>query len=260
MYLEIPIKLESYVNEIKKQVKNIEKESKLTLLQIGKSNYNDKYKLMYILYNPFPVVLDINPNFFSNQKVYKMYPSEFKLYPETAYAFVVFLEQEMILEINEKNLTNIYKQQINSRIMRLEKINYEGKYKESLIYNLDEIKVDVEKTINLNSNEKINNIIQEDNFIEFKQTMINDLDFVLDDLNFEENEVIFTIELINKGNKNIEFFHAKIKISDDKRKYFVDINENIKLKANTKKNIKIAIDKKELILNFEKIKVKVNIF
>ena len=183
-----------------------------------------------------------------------MYPSEFKLYPETAYAFVVFLEQEMILEINEKNLTNIYKQQINSRIMRLEKINYEGKYKESLIYNLDEIKVDVEKTINLNSNEKINNIIQEDNFIEFKQTMINDLDFVLDDLNFEENEVIFTIELINKGNKNIEFFHAKIKISDDKRKYFVDINENIKLKANTKKNIKIAIDKKELILNFEKIK------
>ena len=194
MYLEIPIKLESYVNEIKKQVKNIENVEKLTLLQIGKSNYNDKYKQMYIIYNPFPVVMDINSNFFINKKIYKMYPSEFKLYPETAYVFVAFLEQETNLEINENNLINLFKKQINSRIMRLEKINYTGKYKESLIYNLDEIKIDVENTININTNNFKNEENKEETYINFKQEMINDLDFVLENLDFNDNEVILTIE------------------------------------------------------------------
>ena len=125
MFLEVPIKLEGYISAIKDQTKFINQDSnKITLLQVGKADKEEHTKLMYLLYNPYPVTLTIDLNFFDDvNNLYKMYPTQFQVAPETSYAFVVFVNKYRPLSINENRLISILKRNIDSRTILVIKVN-----------------------------------------------------------------------------------------------------------------------------------------
>ncbi|MBL0701487.1 MAG: hypothetical protein JJV90_00040, partial [Spiroplasma sp.] len=53
MFLEIPIKLEGYVEDIKRHSRLVEGTKIITLIKIGETKLADKTKLMLLIYNPF---------------------------------------------------------------------------------------------------------------------------------------------------------------------------------------------------------------
>lgn len=245
MFLEVPIKLEGYINAIKEQTKFIQQESnRITLLQVGKSQQEEHTKLMYILYNPYPVTLTIDLNFFDDvNNLYKMYPTQFQVAPETSFAFVVFVNKYRPLAINERRLISILKRNIDGRIMRMNNTSYQGKYQNSLIYNIDEPRLEIDKTMLLN---KKHTNKPEDEIVEFNSTYNEFIKIDLLKLTDDSENYIFKFKFLNESNFNFKVKRLKFKLFDDIKKFYVNINEEVVFKNHSSKEITIYINKAEL--------------
>lgn len=245
MFLEVPIKLEGYISAIKDQTKFINQDSnKITLLQVGRADKEEHTKLMYLLYNPYPVTLTIDLNFFDDvNNLYKMYPTQFQVAPETSYAFVVFVNKYRPLSINENRLISILKRNIDSRIMRMNNTSYQGKYKNSLIYNIERPHLEIDKTMLLNKKHSNN---PENEVIEFNSSYNEYIKIDLIKLTDDQENYIFKFKFSNDSNLNFKVKRLKFKLFDDVKKFYVNINEEVEFKNHSSKEITIYINKMEL--------------
>ena len=142
MFLEIPIKLEGYVNEIKRQTKLLDGSKNITMLQLGKVDLKDKKKIMYVIYNPFNAIIHVNCNFFTKEsKVCKLYPGEFDLLPDRAYAFVAYVTGDEAVEIDENKILLDLKERINYRIGNWKEHSKDFNYEPFNIYKIDANKI-----------------------------------------------------------------------------------------------------------------------
>lgn len=263
MYLEVPIKLENYVQEIKKQTQYIDQETdRITLLQIGKSAKNDHVKLMYLMYNPFPITLNIDLNFFQDlSNLYKIYPANFSVAPGTCFAFVVYANKDRNLNIDEQRFIKHLQQHINSRIMRMQNADFKGKYKNSLIFSIQEPEIAIDQTIQLNKeDQEILRKQMTQQFIDFSPEYLNKIDIQLLKLQEEQDDFIFKFKFSNLSELNLIIKRIKIKIFDETKKFYINLTEPIKFKAHTSKDISVYVKKEELHdIDLHNIQVKISL-
>lgn len=263
MYLEVPLKLESYIESIKNQTQFIDqKTDRITLLQIGKSKKPEHTKLMYLMYNPFPITLHIDLNFFTDlHNLYKMYPAEFDVAPGTCFAFVMYVNQDCCLNVNEENFTNKLKHQINTRIMRMQNANFKGKYRNSLIFSIQDPEVEIDKTILLNKaeQEEMKKELSQE-FIDFDPQFIDKMNIELVNLKTQDNDLVFKFKFSNMSDFNFIVKKVKIKIFDEKQQFLVSLDEQIKFKAHSSKEISVFVKKEELRnIDLTQMQVKINL-
>ena len=254
MYLEIPKKLEGYTNDLKKQTKFInQKKQKIILIQIAKSESNDQIKSLYMIYNPFPMDLSINQNSFINsENLYKMYPSQFVVSPNTAHAFVAFIAHDEILQMDEKIFLIILKSSLNSRINRMRKLDMREKYQESLIFQINP------KSIELSNTMKLDALLPQH---KSKDLLSNDVSVKLEQLLEDKVNYILKLKFVNNSDlKNVEIKKIKMKLFDTKHKFFINLNQYFQIKPMSTKNMTIFIDKKELSeVIFEDLEIKISL-
>jgi hypothetical protein len=251
MLLEIPIKLESYVNEIKRQTKFINDDSKISLIQMGKTNVDDKTKYLLLMYNPFPSSIKIDCDFFTAEsKVCKMYPGEFYLHGQSAYAFVVYVSGENTVEIDEDKILGNLRSSISSRLSKLIENDEEQGYEPHNIYKIEANQIDIENTINLESYlEDIKNPI----FVKYSQKHINVVDVYLTEIIPEDGYVKIGVKFTNNSdNVDLELNGYRLKIFDSMKIMHIEIKQVIKLKHKTSKITYIHLNK----IEFEQIENK----
>ncbi len=257
MYLEIPLKLEHFVEAIKKQSKYIDPDSdKITLLQVGKASGEEHIKLMYLIFNPHITPINVSLNLFNDVKyLYKMYPSEFVVLPNTIAAFVVYSSKDMQLSINEDFLQLYFKRNIDNRLMRMKNISFTGKYKNSLIYNINDAQVSVDKTIMIDKKTL-------DEVIEYKayNPQHDLLQINLETINKTTSQYQFVYKMINDTDQNIFIKRIKMKIYDKDKKYYININQKINFKQHSSKKITISVSKDDISnIDFQQMQIKISV-
>ncbi len=246
MYLQVPIKLERYINEIKSQTKMLMDKKKVTLLQIGKSEKNTTYKLMMLIYNPYNNPIHITANLFTSENsIYKMYPSEFKIGADTVSAFVLFTTKDVKVNINEEQLLSNIKSEIETILNKSELVKEEMEQIEvHQVLKVDPLDFELDKTINLS----------EDIYLDVetvKFTSIEEKNIIINYTGIIETKTSSAIELsiVNKDvTKNILIQGINLKLSDRVHKMHIAVEQPILLKAASSKNVKIYVNKLEMSL------------
>lgn len=261
MYLEVPIKLENYVTSIKQQTQYIKNDCHcLTLLQVGKANKDEHVKLMYLLYNPYPATIKVDLNLFNDiNNLYKMYPGEFNISPNTCYAFVVYAHNDCVLSINESNLVNYLKRCIDHRLIKLNNIDFSGKYKNSLIYTIDDPKIDIDQTVLLNHTQSLMEP-QVQEFIPFDVKYLSDMQMELESLTGVGDSYQFIFKFTNISSNNFIVNRIRIKLFDANKKFYVNIKEQVKFKQHSSKTINVFIPVSELHdVDVSKLDIKISL-
>ncbi len=260
MFLQIPVKLERYINEIKKNAVRFKGASQISLLPIGKTKNGETYKLMFMIYNPYQEAIRITPNFFlSANKIYKMYPSEFELGADTVSAFVLFLTEDVKVHINELELISNIKGEINSLLENSKYMESETKQVEiHQVLKIDPLEVDVDHTISLDAI-NLNNFEVET--VDFKTSDNEFINTELIKIIKEEKSNALELSVANNCSEyNFKIKGVSLKLDDGEHKLHVTADEALVLKAQSKKNIRIYVNKIEFgLLNQEKMKIKVTI-
>ncbi len=258
MYLQIPVKLERYIDEIKSQTKRLTDKKKLTLLQIGKSKTNETYKLMMLIYNPYSNPIHITPNLFASENsIYKMYPSEFKIGADTVSAFVLFTTKDVKVNINEEQLLSNIKSEIETSLNRhkLFDTNFE-QIEVHQVLKVDPLDFQLDKTINLNEN-----INMDAETIKFTITEEKNIDISFSGIIETNSSSALELNITNKDlTRNILVNGLNLKLSDKMHKMHIAIEQPIMLKAASSKKVRIYVNKLELsLIDKDKLEMKATI-
>lgn len=246
MYLQIPVKLERYIEQIKRQTNRFIDEKKLTLLQIGKSKNGDTYKIMMLLYNPYNNPIHITPNLFSsNDAIYKMYPNEFKIGADTVSAFVLFTSKDSKIKINELELLTSIKSDIETILEKYNKDDAE-QIEVHHYFQVNPTDFESDKTIAL-SNLKI-----EPNGLEtISYTNEHDDELVVkfSEIIEKDNTCAIELDISNSNDKqNIKIKGMNLKLSDGEHKMHISSDEQLVIKAQSSKRIRVYVNKIEFSL------------
>ncbi len=258
MYLQVPVKLERYINEIKRSATRFNGMSQIALLSIGKSKNGETYKQMFMIYNPYQEKIKITPNFFtSSNKVYKMYPSEFELGADTISAFVLFMSEDVNITINENELLSNIRGEITEQLNLSKFHNIDSEQVEiHRVHKIEPINVEFDKTMDLKELMTTNV-----STVNFKNSDREMMDITLNDI--VNTEISSAIEIIinNKSeNYNYRIKGINLKIDDGDYKIHVSVEENIVIKALTQKKMRIDVNKLEFsLIDQEKMQIKVTI-
>lgn len=247
MYLEVPVKLESYVSAIKQQTQYLNTDCDcITLLQVGKANKDEHTKLMYLIYNPYPINLHVDLNLFNDiNNLYKMYPGEFSVSPNTCYAFVVYVNSDSILSINERSLINHLKRNVDHKLINLLDYDFSGKYKNSLIYSIEDPQHEIDQTVVLPSTNRVMQPeVQE--FINFSSQYLDEMQMELDNLSMQDDCYKFCFKFTNHNEHNFIVSRIRLKLFNDQKKFYVNIKEQVKFKAYSSKVVSVFIPTNEL--------------
>lgn len=260
MYLNIPVKLESYVSVIKEQTKFISNEHKLTLLKLGTTKGNDSSKLMYLIYNPFPISMMFDCNsFLPSGDIFKTYPANIVVSPQTAYAFVAFVNNTQEINLNEALILSQLRKNISSRILKLG-VTRDNEFEESRMYEVDPQTIEVNKTINLEqfSTDKVVNDIDYTKYTSKYESLII---VSLDSVDTLVDEVKLNIKFENIDQLiNLEMSGFRLKMEDSSSKIIINAKESFNVKATTKKIVSVIIKDKEFDrINLEEMKIKITI-
>ncbi len=258
MFLQVPIKLERYINEIKRNSIRFNGVNQIALLPIGKTKTGETFKQMFMIYNPYQEAIRITPNFFlSSNKIYKMYPSEFELGADTVSAFVLFITEDVKVHINDAELLSNLKGEISTL---LENSKHYGSETEQVeihrVHKFDPVDFAEDKTISLEQF-----AVKEIKTENFKVSDQKFIDTKLSKIITEETRDAIEIIIENKKvDTNFAIKGISLKLFDDEHKIHVTANEAITLKAASKKAIRIYVNKLEFsLLNQEKMQMKVTI-
>ncbi len=259
MYLNIPVKLESYVSVIKEQTRFLKDDDKITLLKLGTTKSDDTFKLMYLIYNPFPITMHFDCNSFSPVgKIYKIYPSNLAISPKTAYAFVAFVSNCEEITLNEDVIVKGLRQNISGRVQKLNS-NFENEFEESRMFEVDPASVEVDKTVMLNPKNKSN----EDDYIYTKYTpKFEEYVIVsLDSVDTFDNELKLNVKFQNKHEDlNFEMNGFRLKMEDYSSKIIINAKEKFNVKSQTTKIVSVYVNYKEFEkINLENMKIKITI-
>lgn len=251
MLLEIPIKLESYVNEIKRQTRFINDDSKISLIQMGKTNVDDKTKYLFLMYNPFPSSIKVDCDFFTAEsKVCKMYPGEFFLHGQSAYAFVVYTTGPDPVSIDEEKIVANLRNNIASRLSKLIKTDDEQGYEPHNIYKIEANQIDIENTVNL---EAYLDELKSPTYVKYTQKYINVVDVYLTEIIPEDGYVKIGVKFTNNSEDvDLELSGYRLKIFDSMKIMHIEIKQPINLKHKTSKITYIHLNK----IEFEQIENK----
>ncbi len=259
MYLNIPVKLESYVSVIKNQTRFIANQNKLTLLKLGTTKGADSSKLMYLIYNPYPIsmVFDCN-SFLPKGEVFKTYPSVIEVSPKTAYAFVLFVSKVDEIALNEELLLNQLRANISARIQKLNVVR-ENEFEESRLFDINPEAIEINKTINLNSVSKQLDV--EETFIKYKAAHESLVHVTLDSVETLDHEVKLNIKFENIDEYlNLEMAGFRLKMEDFYSKVIISAKESFTVKSKTTKIISVVIKEQEFDkIDLEYMKVKITI-
>ncbi len=258
MFLEIPIKLEGYVEDIKRHSRLVEGTKIITLIKIGETKLADKTKLMLLIYNPFDKKIDINCDFFTkNSCVYKLYPGEFSVLPNHAYAFVAYVSKENIVAIDEVKLIANMKMKISTRISSWYDYTQENNYEPHNIYKIIPNNIEIDKTINLND------LMVSDapKFIDYTKEHMNNVTITIDKIEEKDKIINIGIKFINESEiLNLKINGFKLKIFDNSKIIHIDVSNKFSLTARTTKMIFIQLNKIEFAqINKEKIRFKITL-
>ncbi len=258
MYLQVPVKLERYIDEIKSQTKRLTDRKKVTLLQIGKSKTNETYKIMMLVYNPYSNPIHITPNLFTSEhSIYKMYPSEFKIGADTVSAFVLFTTKDVKISINEEQLLNNIKSEIETV---LRQSNYYENTMEQIevhqVLKINPLELQLDQTINLGES-----IDKQFDTITFTSKEEQYVSIAFNDIIETEKASAIELNIINKDEiRNILINGLNLKLSDRVHKMHIAIEQPIMLKAASSKNVRIYVNKIELsLINRENLEIKATI-
>ncbi|MGL5021633.1 MAG: hypothetical protein ACRC5R_06390 [Mycoplasmatales bacterium] len=244
MFLEIPIKLESYVTEIKRQTKYIQNTNKITLLQMGSTKIEDKTKYLILLYNPFPVSIKINCDFFTKEsRVCKMYPGEFILHPDSAYALVVYVSGDQKVGIDENKFVANLKNNISKRISRLNNNVEEVGFEPHNIYKIQANDFELEKTVNLDTYLKNTD---NDKFEKYKKDYSAYVSVLLSKVDVQDRVVKIGVKFSNSlSTSNLELDGYRLKLFDSKKIIHVEVKQKIRLKSQSSKIAYIQLNRIE---------------
>lgn len=283
MFLNIPVKLEMYIDQIKNQTKHLKNQDRITLLKLGETKNPDAVKLLYVIYNPFPTAVKIDCNSFTKEsRLYKMYPTEFSVSPDTAAAFVCFVTSGSEIIFNEEKFLNQMRNSIKTKLIKLdETINHE--YNQSNLIKIEPTEVSFDETILLNefisaksktdkldSNLEFNdkNLQQNENielknieYLQFVPKYDKLINVILEDISLVADDVDFRLKFENLSDDiHFKMDGFRLKMSDYESKIIIDAKSSFTLKSKTSKitNIKITKNKFNLI-NYEKLQLKITI-
>ena len=121
--------------------------------------------------------------------------------------------------------------------------SYQGKYKNSLIYNIERPHLEIDKTMLLNKKHSNN---PENEVIEFNSSYNEYIKIDLIKLTDDQENYIFKFKFSNDSNLNFKVKRLKFKLFDDVKKFYVNINEEVVFKNHSSKEITIYINKMEL--------------
>ncbi len=258
MYLQVPVKLERYIDEIKRQTNRFVDEKKLTLLQIGKSKSGETYKVMMLMYNPYSNPIHITPNIFaSDDSIYKMYPNEFKIGADTISAFVLFTSKDAHISINEQELLSSIKSDIENILQKFED-STEEQIEVHHIFKVDPTDFETDKTVVLTKKEIDTSSLETVKFTN------NDDQFIRVGFNeIIENEKSTAIELqISNSDeeRNIKIGGINLKLSDGVRKMHIASDQGMVIKAASSKKVRIYVNKIEFgLIDASKMEMKATI-
>ncbi len=258
MFLEIPIKLEGYVDQIKKQSQKLDGSDKLTLLRLGKTTTNTSDKLMYIMYNPYPTTFYVDANFFTKKsKIFKIYPDCFNIEPRSAIAFVAFVENVDEIAIDEKRIVNTFRESLDMRLLSLLEFSHNYKRKPEDLLKIESSEVTSSETMYINPDELLREIEE----IQYHEKFQSDIEVVLDNINVEDRKVKFNIKFINTlYNKDVKISKYRIKIYDDIKKLYITVDEKFTIKHSSSKISTVNINKIEFDqIDIAKMNMKVTI-
>lgn len=241
MYLQIPVKLENYINEIKRKAAQIDEGNCFSLLRVGSSNSEQSQKLVYIIYNPFVRSFSVDPNFFTkSSKIFKMYPSQFELKSNSAAAFVVFVENTHEIFINEQKIISEMKQKINSNLRDLN----EKSTKVENILNIELNDVDFSNTMYLNPESVID--IVDENVVDYVTRYQEDIEITLNQITSLDGRVCLDIQFFNKNSDvDIRIHKYRLKLFDLEKKLYVNVVNDFIIKRNSHKISKVYLNKIE---------------
>ncbi len=259
MYLQVPVKLERYIDEIKRQTNRFVDEKKLTLLQIGKSKSGDTYKVMMLMYNPYSNPIHITPNLFaSGDSIYKMYPNEFKIGADTISAFVLFTSKDANISINEQELLTSIKSDIENMLQKFDNRNGEEQIEVHHIFKVDPTDFETDKTVVLSKNDidlaGLETVKFTNNDDQFIHVGFNDI---------IENEKSTAIELQitnSDETRNIKISGINLKLTDGIRKMHIASDQEMVIKAASSKKVRIFVNKLEFgLIDSTKMEMKATI-
>lgn len=256
MFLEIPSKLEQYIDDIKKQMKYINPENKIVLLRVGSSIQNENRKIMYLIYNPFAIDINIDCNFFTNDsEIFKLYPSEFKLRPNTAHAFIAFTsKKEGNVEVDEQQYIMHLRNNIFKKLSKLNNIETYSGYKSTHIFNIESHEYNSDETIYLNEHQ--NEMMEKLTTSKFDTKKLN---IKIDNLEKIDDNYNVVLSITNNDEtKNFKSNGYNLKFIDHENIALISIKSELILKSMSKKKFKISFPSKELI-NFDQNNMKIKL-
>ncbi len=259
MYLQVPVKLERYIDDIKRQTNKFVDEKKLTLLQIGKSKSGETYKIMMLMYNPYSNPIHITPNLFaSDSSIYKMYPNEFKIGADTISAFVLFTTKDVTISINEQELLSSIKSDIENMLLRLEKNDNDNQIEVHQVFKIDPSHFEADQTMVL---EHSNLNIDEIDSVKFTNNDEQYINVEFIQISDNEKNTAIEIQVTNTDSKrNIEISGINLKIADGTRKMHIATNQKMLIKASSSKKMRIYVNKLEFsLIEQEKMEMKATI-
>ncbi len=243
MYLQIPVKLERYIDEIKRQTNRFVDEKKLTLLQIGKSKSGDSYKMMMLMYNPYSNPIHITPNLFTSENsIYKMYPNEFKIGADTISAFVLFTSKDRKISINEQELLTSIKSDIENLLEQFKDYNNDQAIEVHHLFKIDPTDFESDQTVVLSEG----NLSLDNETVKFTNSDDECVRINFNEIIEEETSTAIELQIINSDeNRNIQINGINLKLSDGVRKMHIVTDQKMIIKAASSKKIRIFVNKIE---------------
>lgn len=259
MFLEIPVKLEGYVDEIKSKAVGLDKQRRMKLVQVGKTSTTKSTKLMYLIYNPYPKTLYVDPNLFTpDSGIYKLYPSNFEVPSNTAFAFIAFVENTLEINVDIVKFTNELKNDITI------KLNSLTDYKPSRTRFEDIIKIEADdihigQTVYIDESE-IERILNP-MVTTYQEEYEDMIDISLKQVTQEGSMLNLLISFNNTNpTENFKIEKFRLKLSDGSKKMYIPVNDAFILKALASKDTEIKIAQTSFeLLDAEKLEMKINI-
>ncbi len=259
MYLNIPVKLENYVSVIKDQTRFIKSHDKITLLKLGTTTDEETSKLMYLIYNPFPITMTFDCNsFLPLGRVYKTYPASIKVSPKTAYAFIAFVSGIDEITLNESNILDSLRINISSRVLKLNKPEVND-FEETRMHEIDIDQIDINQTMKLDS--FIPQPEEEINYINYTTKYDSDIVVALDSYDHVDDRIKLNVKFENRSvNTNLKMRGFRLKMEDVASKVIISAREEFSVKARSTKIVSVYINSSQFDnVKLENMKLKITI-